>query len=175
MINFDKSLQHERELRTSFDGYIMQAIQRICNANGLTFEFATNGTAQDDKNGIDLWVKVKQKLNPISVDLKVSNQSKWRIALEWRQGRNQHSQPWALSAKSNLIVWVNPKHEQCFYADSAMLANKLQRLTSDEREWLLGCEYTSTSKCGDSVFESHVSLINHDDFIRFCRSFGGAI
>lgn len=176
MIDFRESLNHEREIRTLFEPFIIEAVTRLCKAHSLTFQSLATGSEADDANGVDAWLRVQERLQPIAIDLKISNQSSWRIPLEWRSGRNQYAKPWAIAAKCDLYFWVNPKHSQAYYADARLLATKLTSSMTDlDRDLLVTCEYSSVSTVNGQTFESLVSLCTPELFCRLTKGFGGAV
>lgn len=175
MNNFDQSLEQERNIRTMHDALILEALKKVCAANEWTFEHSRNSNEQEDKAGADLLLKVREQLQPLKVDLKLSYADVWRVPIEWRVGANQHGKPWAIAGKSDLILWVNPKHDHAYWANGKALALRLLNLTDLERDYLISSELKQVTKLKDSTFETLVNLLPPSYFVHFVKGFGGVV
>jgi hypothetical protein len=172
---FNHDLNNERNTRNIHAPFILETLKRFCSANGLTYEHSRNGSKAEDRLGADILLKVKEKPIPLKVDLKTSNSDVWRVAVEWRYGRNQQQMPWAISGKSDLIIWLNPKHEHFYYADAKKLAQRIKDLTDSERKHLILNEKRFENRAGGSQFETVCNLMPPSYFVDFVAGFGGVL
>lgn len=175
MNHFDQSLKQERNIRTMHDALILEALKKVCAESGLTFEHSRNGNNAEDQAGADIVLKVREQRQPLKVDLKLSKSDVWRVPLEWRLGKNQHGLPWGISGKSDLIIWLNPKHDHFYWCKAKPLAAKLKTLTDNERAALIRCEIESKDWHKKGNYTTLASMMQPTHFIKLVEGFGGVL
>lgn len=161
--------------------YIGEALKAMCERLGLTLVSFRNGTSDEDKQGGDVMIRVKERTRELYVDLKLSNGAKaQRIAIEHRQGINQMCTPWSVDTtkKTDLVLWLNTSEKWAVYARKKAFTDFLLSLDDDTEAMLSsGFEVVKRTDTRMARFETKCTLVNRDAFAQWLalKSVGGVL
>ncbi len=154
--------------------YIGEALKAMCERLGLTLVSYRNGTADEDKQGGDVMIRVEERTRELYVDLKLSNGAKaQRIAIEHRHGINQMCTPWSVDTtkKTDLILWVNLSEKWAVCARKKPFTDFLLSLDDDTEVMLSsGFEVVKQTDAPMGRFQTKCTLIERDVFTQWLES-----
>lgn len=121
---FDDDLK--ASLNNQLHPFVGESIAKLIKALKLKSSGWVYGDEAQDRAGADVVIFRHDSKKTLSVDLKLMTTDKAkRIALEWEKGENQKATPWAVSEKSDVVLWVHTQQRWAYYAIKSRLREKL--------------------------------------------------